>query len=91
MRSAYGVAPPKRPLVVLSLLVAACNAAAQEDCFADCADGLVPVEDGGPRTGAQAPLFTASRFEPATGVIETKTLDAWIVDRPVVLAFGSYT
>ena len=78
-------------LTAVILLAAVPQLAAEDGCYADCADGLWPAEDLGPAAGEAAPTFRALLFDPATGTAAERPLEALLDGRPVILAFGSYT
>ena len=78
-------------LLFMALLAAAPHAGAEDECFAQCSGGLGSAGDRAPSMGQAAPDFSAVRFDPATGLAEPRSLDALLDERPLILAFGSYT
>ena len=73
------------------LLMASAGGSAEEACFAQCSGGLTDTGDRGPVAGEAAPTFTAVLFDPATGVAQPRTLHQLLDQRPLILAFGSFT
>lgn len=62
-----------------------------EGCFADCTSDLRGDADSGPLAGTPAPLFEATGFDPVSGERRPIDLPSLLTDRPLILAFGSFT
>ena len=78
-------------LLLMTLWAAAPHARAEDQCFAQCSGGLGSAGDRAPSKGQAAPDFSAVRFDPGTGVAEPRSLETLLDERPLILAFGSYT